>query len=164
MNGMSAEAIAIRHFQAGDEAAFRGLNEDWIRRYFKLEAKDEHSLADPRTTIIEPGGEILMALSGVCAIGCCALLKIHPGTFEVAKMAVDPAFQGMGIGRQLLRATIAEARRLGAQKLFLETNHMLTPAIHLYESLGFQRLDRSKLPPSPYERSDVAMELLLESD
>jgi N-acetylglutamate synthase-like GNAT family acetyltransferase len=42
-------------------------------------------------------------------LGCCALLAMEKGCFEVAKMAVAERFRGQGIGRQLLRCTIAEA-------------------------------------------------------
>ena len=79
--------------------------------------------------------------------------------FEVAKMAVSPAYQGQGIGRDLLRAAIEEARSLGATRLCLETNHALVPAIRLYESLGFKHRDPSRFVKSPYARSDVQMEL-----
>jgi putative acetyltransferase len=68
--------------------------------------------------------------------------------FEVAKMAVEPAYQGVGIGRKLLHATIDEGRNAGAQRLYLETNHVLTPAIRLYESLGFKHLDAERIVPS----------------
>jgi putative acetyltransferase len=74
-------------------------------------------------------------------------------------MAVTPGHQGEGIGRRLLCAVIAEARRMQAGKLYLETNHILKPAIRLYESLGFQHLDPGEVTPSPYGRADVFMEL-----
>jgi ribosomal protein S18 acetylase RimI-like enzyme len=83
------------------------------------------------------------------------------GEFEVAKMAVAPECQGAGIGRALLTAGIDLARSLGAHRLFLETNHVLTPAIRLYESLGFQHMPPERIHPSPYARSDVKMELIL---
>ena len=76
-------------------------------------------------------------------------------------MAVTPAFQGSGIGRKLLRAVIDAAWALRARRLYLETNHILTPAIRLYESMGFRHLASEEITPSPYERADVYMELLL---
>jgi len=159
--GLRAEEVLIRSFQAGDEAAFRSLNEQWIKHYFKLEAKDEAMFADPQKTILERGGQILLGIAGGKSVGCCALLPMDEGEFEVAKMAVAPGHQGSGIGRRLLCAVIAEARRMQARRLYLETNHILKPAIRLYESLGFQHLDPSNLTLSPYGRADVYMELKL---
>jgi ribosomal protein S18 acetylase RimI-like enzyme len=158
---LSTGDVLIRSFQAGDETAFRTLNEQWIKHYFKIEAKDEAVFADPQKSILEPGGQILLAIVGDRTVGCCALLPMGDDELEVAKMAVAPGHQGYGIGRLLLLATIEEAKRMLARRLYLETNHSLTPAIRLYESLGFRRLDPSKLTPSPYARADVYMELKL---
>jgi len=153
--------LTIREFLPGDEIAFRQLNEEWILRYFTMESKDVEALADPCRTILAPGGRIFIALRGTQPIGCCALLAIRPGEYEVAKMAVTASSQGGGIGRGLLQKVIAEARAAGATRLYLETNHVLTPAIRLYESLGFRHIPRACAAPSPYARSDVSMELHL---
>jgi GNAT superfamily N-acetyltransferase len=154
------EEALIRAFRAGDEAAFRTLNEQWIKDYFKVEAKDEAAFADPQRTIIERGGQILIATVGGQSVGCCALLRMsREDEFEVAKMAVGAGHQGKGIGRRLLHTAIEEARRMRARRLYLETNHILKPAIRLYESLGFQYLDPTQVTPSPYGRADVYMEL-----
>jgi len=158
-----AEDVLIRAFQPGDETAFRTLNEQWIKHYFKVEAKDEATFADPRRTIIERGGHILIAIVGDQSVGCCALLRMsEEDEFEVAKMAVAPGHQGKGVGRRLLHTAIEEARRIRARRLYLETNHILKPAIRLYESLGFQHLDPTHVTPSPYDRADVYMELKLD--
>jgi GNAT superfamily N-acetyltransferase len=154
------EAVEIREFLPGDEDAFRRLNEEWIVRYFALEKKDVEALSTPRETILDRGGRILFAVRDGAAIGCCALVATAPGEFEVAKMAVTESAQRLGIGRRLLQATIEAARTAGAARLFLETNSVLTPAIRLYESVGFRHVPAERRTASPYARSDVQMELI----
>ena len=153
--------LEIREFEPGDEIAFRALNEEWITRYFALEPKDVASLADPQASILDRGGRIFLAVRNGRPIGCCALLAMGPGEFEVAKMAVTESCQGAGIGRRLLAATIEGARALGARRLYLETNSKLATAIHLYESLGFRHVPLERVAPSPYARANVHMELNL---
>ena len=153
--------IGIRQFQPGDAAAFRRLNEEWITRFFRIEPKEAPILADPQATILDSGGRIFFATAGERCVGCCALVRIAVKEFEVAKMAVEPSYQRAGIGRRLLHAAIEEGRNAGAQRLYLETNHTLTPAIRLYESVGFNHIDANRIIPSPYARADVYMELIL---
>ena len=151
--------MTFREFQWGDEAAFRNLNEEWIRQYFVMEPKDEASLADPQRTILDGGGRIFFAVRDKEPIGCCALLPISPGEFEVAKMTVRESERRGGVGRQLLEKVISEARSAGARRLYLETNHQLRGAIRLYELAGFRHLPPERVIPSPYARADVYMEL-----
>ena len=65
----SGNAITVRLFKRGNETAFRVLNEEWIERYFELEAKDRSSFTDPQSSIIERGGQILIATSGGRSVG-----------------------------------------------------------------------------------------------
>jgi|SRR5580704_17100050 putative acetyltransferase len=153
--------IGIRQFQPGDATAFRRLNEEWITRYFRIEPKEQPILDDPQGTILDQGGRIFFATAGERCVGCCALIRIGDNEFEVAKMAVEPSYQRAGIGRRLLHAAIEEGRNAGAQRLYLETNHALTPAIRLYESVGFKHIDANRIVPSQYARADVYMELVL---
>jgi GNAT superfamily N-acetyltransferase len=153
--------VQIREFLPGGEAAFRRLNAGWITRHFRLEPKDHEALADPQTGILARGGRIFLAAIDGEIVGCCALLRRGADEFEVAKMAVADAHQRRGIGRRLLEAAIEAARAAGGRRLYLETNHILKPAIRLYESAGFRRLGSGGLIPSPYRRADVYMELML---
>jgi putative acetyltransferase len=153
--------IHIRRFQPGDEAGFLRLNEAWIVKYFILEAKDREVLGDPVKYIVNPGGEIIFATIGEEMVGCCALMPTAPGEYEVAKMAVSETLRGRGIGRKILDAVIAEAKRIGAKRLYLETNSKLPSATHLYESVGFRHLPAERLKPSLYARADVFMEMFL---
>ncbi len=163
--------ILLRSFQPGDEEAFRILNEQWIAKYFRIEDKDRETLDDPVGKIIAHGGHIFFALKGDQKVGTCALIptepvvyevaRLTPSSYEVAKMAVEESYRGAGIGRAVLEHTIAEAAKLGARRLYLETNDRLTNAIHLYESIGFRHLDPSRVKPSPYNRANVFMEMIL---
>lgn len=154
-------AISIRPFQPGDAAVFRSLNEEWIRRFFGMEAEDEHLLSDPERSILSRGGIILFAMDGERAVGCGALIPHGEREFEVGKMAVSPELRGGGIGRKLMLALIEKGREAGAQRLSLETNHVLENAIHLYEAVGFRHIPQERVVASPYARADVFMEMLL---
>jgi GNAT superfamily N-acetyltransferase len=153
--------VAIRDFEPGDEVAFRRLNEEWIRANFALEEKDVEILGNPNGSILDRGGFVFMAKDDEEPVGCCALLRMADGGFELGKMAVSPAAQGRGIARSLLEACVTKARSLGARRLYLETNSKLVPALRLYESFGFTRLADDAGPPSPYARSNLKMEFRL---
>ncbi len=154
-------SIRIRSFQAGDETAFRTLNEEWIVQ-FGIESKDRIVLGDPVGHVLRPGGHIFFVVLGDVPIGCCALLAMGPGEFELAKMAVSERYRGLGIGRQLLEYAVAQARTFGARRLYLESNSRLQNAIHLYESVGFRHLPPERVPPPTHIRANLFMEMLLE--
>ena len=151
--------VVIRPFEPGDEIAFRSLNEAWIAKYFAVEEADRKVLNHPVHNILGLGGHIFMAVIGEAAVGCCALLPMGPEGFELAKMAVSEDLRGKGIGRKLIERAIIEARKLGASRLYLETNRKLANAIHLYESVGFERVSPDQVIPSPYARANVFMEM-----
>jgi putative acetyltransferase len=158
----TALAVEIRSLLPGDDAtAFRTLNEEWINRYFTLEAKDRETLSDPENTILLKGGHIFMVYAGVEPVGCVALIPISDGVYELSKMAVSPRLRGRGIGRRLLQHAIGQARLLGARSLFLGSSTKLPGAIHLYESIGFRHVPPETLPPMPHARANVFMEMAL---
>ena len=154
-------AIHLRPFKPGDEPAFRTLNEAWIAKYFVIETADRVVLENPVENILAPGGHIFMALIDDLPVGCCALLPMGPKEFELAKMAVLESERGRGIGRKVLEYAITQAKKLGAERLYLETNRKLANAIHLYESVGFQPVSPDQVIPSPYARANMFMEMAL---
>ena len=158
-----APGVEIRSLVPGDDAtAFRTLNEEWITQYFTLEPKDRETLNDPVNSILLKGGHIFMAYAAGEAVGCVALIPMRDGIYELSKMAVSPHLHGRGIGRRLLQHAIAQARSLGARSLFLGSNSRLKNAVHLYESVGFRHVKPETLPPMPYSRADVFMEMPLD--
>ena len=156
-----SSTISIRSFEPGDEIAFRALNEAWIEKLFALEEKDRATLGDPHKYVLAPGGRILMALDQSRAVGCCALLHLDGVTVELGKMAVDESYRGRGIGRLLMAAAVSEARGLHAERIYLETNSALLPAIALYEAFGFTGVPPERQLASTFARVDLPMELRL---
>lgn len=153
--------MQIVDFRPELAGAFKALNEAWITTLFALEPKDEVVLGDPQGQIIDRGGRVLFALADGEPVGCCALLRLADGGFELAKMAVADAHKGRGLGRALMAAAVERARAAGAPRLYLETNSGLAPALALYRSFGFVEVTPAE--PSPYARVDVIMELSLKS-
>ena len=152
--------VQIVDYKPAYQEAFKRLNEEWISKYFKMEAADHKALDHPQKNIIDKGGHILVALYNNEPVGVCALVKMDDPVFEyeMAKMAVSPAAQGKNIGWLLGKAVIEKARSLGAKKLYLESNTILQPAINLYHKLGFKRVVGHA---TPYERCNIQMELIL---
>lgn len=151
------DAVEIVDYTPAYQAAFRQLNEEWISTYFRMEESDYKALDHPREYILDQGGYIYIGLYKGEPVATCALIHMDDGGFELAKMAVSPKAQGLGIGYLIGKACIEKARALGARRVYLESNTALKPAINLYHKLGFRK---AAGPPSPYERCNIQMELV----
>jgi GNAT superfamily N-acetyltransferase len=149
--------VMIDTFRPEHAAAFDALNRAWLVAYGLLEPADELHLTDPVGHILDPGGQIYVALENQVVIGTCALVPHGPEVFEVAKLAVSPAARGRGVGRQLVDACLAFARRRGARQAVLLSSSRLGSALRLYAEVGFRS---APVPPdTPYVTADVYMEL-----
>lgn len=137
---------------------FYRLNIAWLDKYHLTESHDLEILNDPQGTIINNGGYIWLAEIGNTIAGSAALIKEAEGVYELAKMAVDDAFQGRGISKLLIETCIEKAKAIGAKKLSLFSNHQLTTALKLYEKYGFRHVE---VTDSPFATADVKMEMNL---
>lgn len=153
---LTTARVEIKPFRPIWREHFLRLNAQWLERYFAIEPIDHEILEQPERCVLKPGGAIFFALLGGEVIGTGALLKESPGVYELSKMAVEPGFRGMGAGRALLDAAIAEFHKRRGKTLFLESNSRLTPALTLYENAGFVHQSTTRAN-SHYQRADVYM-------
>ena len=153
----AVEIVEFNNKYAGD---FGRLNYEWIAKYYEIEEHDHDQLDDPVRHIIKPGGQIFFALAEGEVAGTVALIKADEKTFELAKMAVSPAFQGYRIGEKLMRACVEYARQNGAANIWLESNTKQFAAINLYRKFDFIEVPLD--PDTPYKRANIKMELAIE--
>lgn len=108
------------------------LNEDLCFQSF------EEEVGNPLKKYSEPAGCIMLAFIDGHPAGCIALMPLPaPGTCEMKRLYVRPAYRKYGLGRELINRLIETARQKGYEKMQLDTLQRLTPAISLYEQFGF---------------------------
>ena len=58
---------------------------------------------------------------------------------HLLNIAIDPAYQGKGLGDKLLQQIILQNRTIGVKTISLEVRVTNLPAINLYEKRGFHK-------------------------
>ena len=69
--------------------------------------------------------------------GIC-LLQISDQMGEIMNIAIDPVYQGKGLGKALLSETIDIARQQSLQRLVIKTGNSGIRQIALYQQQGFE--------------------------
>jgi putative acetyltransferase len=103
-----------------------------------------------------PQGRLLLAeLSGKPA-GCVALHPLQPDIAEMKRLYVRPEFRGKGVGIALMNAILREAKKIGYQRLRLDTiQPLMSDAIAMYRCFGFYEI-------APYRPNPIAGTLYME--
>ena len=95
----------------------------------------------PSADLREPGVRLFAFRDGRAAVGYAGL-EMYGEDALLRSVVVDPARRRAGLGRAVVEATLAEARRLGAARAFLLT----TSAKAYFERLGFAPIERASAP------------------
>jgi ribosomal protein S18 acetylase RimI-like enzyme len=93
---------------------------------------NERTKADAVLVAVEDG-----EVAGYVRLGRASRFASSDHVVTINGIDVDPARQRRGIGRALIDAAIAEARRRGARRITLRVFSPNTGARRLYESAGF---------------------------
>jgi DNA-binding MarR family transcriptional regulator/GNAT superfamily N-acetyltransferase len=72
------------------------------------------------------------------AVGSVFLVKESDEIGRLRLLFVDPSARGHGLGRKLVDACVAHARKVGYRKVTLWTNDVLASARRIYQAAGFQ--------------------------
>lgn len=125
----------IRLALPGEADAVRALVREayrrWVERFGREPSpmRDDYArrIADGQVWVLEAAGEIIGLV----------VLKDGPEALLVPNVAVAPAAQGRGHGRQLLAFAEKEATRRGYREIRLFVNALMIENIAFYQHLGF---------------------------
>jgi GNAT superfamily N-acetyltransferase len=107
-----------------------------------IEHIDEHTIDVGLDDYRPPKGVFLLARQTRAVVGCAGLRELSPGVGEIKRMWIHPEHRGEGLGRALLEALEQHAIGRQLERLMLDTNYALAPAMRLYESAGYHRIER----------------------
>lgn len=98
-------------------------------------------LADPSIQQINQylkDGSCYLAKLNSETIGTFVLHSISPDSIEIKNIAIHPAHQGKGWGKQLLQQATEICRKNGYQKLVIGTGNSSINQLILYQKMGFE--------------------------
>lgn len=132
MNVQYATLVAADAARCAElEAQLFDGDDPWPERAFLAEIAAEHN-----HYVAARADDDLVGYAGIARLG-----RSKPFEYEVHTIAVDPAYQGHGIGREMLRRLLDYA---DGGAIFLEVRTDNEAAITLYESEGFERIGLRK--------------------
>ncbi|WP_297205985.1 ribosomal protein S18-alanine N-acetyltransferase [uncultured Pluralibacter sp.] len=135
-----------------------------LARAFQIETR-AHAFPWSEKTFASNQGErylnLQLAVDGEMAAFAITQIVLDEAT--LFNIAVDPAHQRRGLGRELLEAVIDAVEKRGVATLWLEVRASNAAAIALYESLGFNEatVRRNYYPTADGHEDAIVMALPL---
>lgn len=126
------EFISWHRQRHADDVAFTD-------EYFNQRAIEEE-LGSLPGEYVPPRGRLWLAFYNGQPAGCVALRGTDDHVCEMKRMFVYPRFHGKGVGRELCKAFIREAKAIGYLSIKLDTSIRQEEALGLYTKMGFKRI------------------------
>ncbi len=128
--------MPIRKAVTGDVKAIHKILNRYAEKGFLLPRSLSELYDHLRDFFVYEADGLLDWIQGGCALGIC-----WEDLAEIKSLAVAEAYQGKGLGSQLVEACLDEARRLGLKSVFT-----LTYVPDFFTRLGFREVEKSVLP------------------
>ncbi|MCD8355499.1 MAG: GNAT family N-acetyltransferase [Clostridia bacterium] len=139
---------------------FIDFNTEWIVGNFGFLEKEDLETFETIEQSLKDGAMIYFAIDEDTqeAMATCMTKPMDGTCWELCKMGANEKYKGRGAGNAVFEAAIQYAIDHGAKRLFMLSNSSLKPAMHMYETHGFQEI---KLDNYEYERGDIAFEYIV---
>jgi putative acetyltransferase len=138
------EQLEIRPFSTGDQAAAKqlvltGLGEHWgwIDYTLNPDLNDIATSYAAGIFLVGYQGDVLVATGAMTPEGTAGGVD----ALRVVRVSVRTELRGLGIGRRMLEALFAYARRQGCRLIVVETTSSWTEVVRFYARNGFQLVE-----------------------
>lgn len=160
------ENFQLRKFQTGDERAWGALEHtigdfpscDLAERYFAATYCKDRAEAEKRCFFAVNADRKI--------VGTCTAWRDNRGGETVSSLhwlAVDPAYQGQGLGKALCQKTMEFFQNAGEFPVYIHTQPWSCKAVFLYLRQGFilQKTDTFSEYRNQYDQAMAALEKVL---
>ncbi len=135
----------------GDMPLVRTLFEEYGRSLgIDLSFQDfDRELASLPGKYAPPDGTVILASHDGTPCGCVAVRKIDARACEMKRLYVRPVTRGLGVGQELVRRILEDARGRGYAVMRLDTLVTMKSAVALYRGFGFREIAPYIFNPIP---------------
>ena len=149
----------LRKAKQGDEKAIFEMVKSVLNKYgISTNAdKTDKDLSDINKYYFHNKGWFEVLIDDETIIGSYGIFHITDSICELRKMYLLPEYQGKGLGKMMMNASLQKARELDYIQMILESNKLLDRALELYKKFGFMEY----VPDHFSDRCDLAMKLTL---
>jgi amino-acid N-acetyltransferase len=141
MDGMGDERSAKANELGGTFRKPKVTEAERIQALVNYYAKKDEMLPRALNDVYELIRDFYVYVEGGGILGCCALHVDWADLAEIRSLAIVEEHQGRGIGKQLVKLCMDEARELGITKVFA-----LTYKPEYFGKLGFHEIVKEDLP------------------
>lgn len=110
-------------------------------RYVPRMGREPRPMVEDYTEVITRH-DVTVAERAGASVGLVVLIPDDPEGFLLDNVAVDPAHEGTGVGRALLRHAEQRALAAGHDSVYLFTHETMTENQALYARIGYVEFDR----------------------
>ena len=138
---MVSGITSLRPATAEDADAVRSLTREAYSKWVPIIGREPKPMAADYAGAVRKHRIDLLSLDDTLA----AFIEMVPESDHllIENVAVAPAFQGRGLGRQLMAHAEQVAGSLGLPEIRLYTNKLFAGNVRLYQKLGY-RIDREE--------------------
>ncbi|MEF8814137.1 MAG: GNAT family N-acetyltransferase [Halovenus sp.] len=141
---LEGREIQIRRLESDETGAL-------VAMYDAFDPEDRAQGIPPSTTeairewldaVLEDDCLNLVAWHGDRAVGHVMLVPDRTGAYELAIFVLQ-AYQGAHIGTELVRTGLGAGEAAGIERVWLTVERWNSPAVNLYQKIGFETTDNS---------------------
>ncbi|HEY7094312.1 MAG TPA: GNAT family N-acetyltransferase [Ktedonobacterales bacterium] len=137
---MANDEMTIRPATQGDTAQIvRLVYAAYVKYLDRMEKPPAPMLADYTELIAHSDVYVLASRTEIAGV---LVIEARDQTLLIENVAVDPAFQGQGLGQRLMVFAERYARERELREVRLYTNEVMAENLAFYQRLGFEEVER----------------------